>query len=257
MFNEIIKRFIEYFNLSPSAFRAVLFTIAIIILTAILPFFFRMSNVSGKLCMNENEIRKYDSALQCLTNAHSVQNCDMLISSEDTIPACFHTNYQINSLKTNEIDNNNGANNKSSNTRYQYSKRVNLHIEINTADSASLERLRGIGGVLAKRIIKYRNLLGGFYSQNQLLEVYGINNELINKLKNNLSIDTSYIVKFDLYKCEKSVLFKHPYIGKAIAYNILKYRSCYPNNTIQNMIAENILPHDVFEKLRPYLSNFK
>ena len=47
-------------------------------------------------------------------------------------------------------------------------------VEINTADSAELMRLNGIGASFSRRIVKYRNLLGGFISKEQLLEVYGM-----------------------------------------------------------------------------------
>ena len=38
-------------------------------------------------------------------------------------------------------------------------------IEINSADSAELVKLKGIGLSYAKRIMKYRNLLGGYYQK--------------------------------------------------------------------------------------------
>lgn len=47
-------------------------------------------------------------------------------------------------------------------------------VEINTADSAMFEHLRGIGPTLAKRIVAYRSALGGFVSVNQIAEVWGL-----------------------------------------------------------------------------------
>ncbi|MBR4803620.1 MAG: helix-hairpin-helix domain-containing protein, partial [Bacteroidales bacterium] len=46
-------------------------------------------------------------------------------------------------------------------------------IELNTADTSDLKELRGIGSGYAKRIVKYRERLGGFCKPEQLLEVYG------------------------------------------------------------------------------------
>ena len=51
-------------------------------------------------------------------------------------------------------------------------------LEINGADSVELTKLYGIGPAFASRIMKYRNLLGGFYALGQLKEVYGINDSI-------------------------------------------------------------------------------
>ena len=50
-----------------------------------------------------------------------------------------------------------------------------IRIDLNSADSIMLEQLPGIGNKLSKRIVKYRDILGGFYSLEQLHEVYGLN----------------------------------------------------------------------------------
>ncbi|NDF99641.1 MAG: helix-hairpin-helix domain-containing protein, partial [Chitinophagia bacterium] len=51
-------------------------------------------------------------------------------------------------------------------------------MSLNESDSVSLEKLPGIGPVLASRIIRYREKLGGFYHRSQLREVYGIDDSL-------------------------------------------------------------------------------
>lgn len=49
-----------------------------------------------------------------------------------------------------------------------------LLVDINTADSAELQTLPGIGPVYADRIIKYRSEFGPFESVEQLVQVNGI-----------------------------------------------------------------------------------
>ena len=50
-------------------------------------------------------------------------------------------------------------------------------IDINTADTTLLKRVPGIGSSFARRIVKYRDLLGGYYVVEQLQEVYGMDRE--------------------------------------------------------------------------------
>ncbi|HLS37651.1 MAG TPA: helix-hairpin-helix domain-containing protein, partial [Sphingobacterium bovisgrunnientis] len=56
-------------------------------------------------------------------------------------------------------------------------KSIARPISINTADTSELKQLKGIGSVLAARIVKFRDALGGFHSVNQIQEVYGISEE--------------------------------------------------------------------------------
>lgn len=50
-------------------------------------------------------------------------------------------------------------------------------IDLNTADTTLLKRIPGIGSSFARRIVKYRDLLGGYYVVEQLQEVYGMDRE--------------------------------------------------------------------------------
>ena len=50
-------------------------------------------------------------------------------------------------------------------------------IDLNSADTTLLKRVPGIGSSFARRIIKYRDLLGGYYVVEQLQEVYGMDRE--------------------------------------------------------------------------------
>ena len=50
-------------------------------------------------------------------------------------------------------------------------------IDLNSADTTLLKRVPGIGSSFARRIVKYRDLLGGYYVVEQLQEVYGMDRE--------------------------------------------------------------------------------
>lgn len=100
----------------------------------------------------------------------------------------------------------------------------NIIVEINSADSLSLIRIKGVGPAFSSRILKYRKLLGGFKNKNQLLEVYGMDSIRLKKIEHQIKIDTSLIDKIDLNIVEWIDLVSHPYISKEIANNIINHR---------------------------------
>ena len=97
-------------------------------------------------------------------------------------------------------------------------------VELNTADTTILKKVPGIGSAFAKRIISYRNLLGGFYSVTQLSEVYGIDEERYNALVAWFSADPSHISVIDVNNISQDSLNKHPYINYRQAKAIMQLR---------------------------------
>lgn len=55
-----------------------------------------------------------------------------------------------------------------------YQNPVPQKVDLNTADSAALERLPGLGPILSARIVKYRKSIGGFTSVEQIRNVYNL-----------------------------------------------------------------------------------
>ena len=55
-------------------------------------------------------------------------------------------------------------------------------LDLNAADSAALEAMPYIGPVLAARICRFRNALGGFHAVEQLREVWGLKPEAAERL---------------------------------------------------------------------------
>ena len=65
-------------------------------------------------------------------------------------------------------------------------------IDINSADSASLQRLPGIGETMAERIIQYRIENGPFESLEELMKVSGIGEKTFENIRNNICLGESY-----------------------------------------------------------------
>ena len=128
-------------------------------------------------------------------------------------------------------------------------------VDLNNADSALLTLLPGIGPVLATRTLRYRNLLGGFANVEQISEVYGVNKELVERLSDQISIDTSLIRKIHINKATLYELTKHPYLNEQQARGILTYRRLQTRiDNLDDLIKNNILEPETAQKIRPYLS---
>jgi DNA uptake protein ComE-like DNA-binding protein len=128
-------------------------------------------------------------------------------------------------------------------------------IELNSADTTLLKKVPGIGTSFANRIVKYRNLLGGFYSVAQLGEVYGIDEDKYSKLAPWFTADTSLIKMLPVNSLSRDSLRRHPYINSLQAKAIdqlrkqKKHLSGWENLQLLNEFTEQDKIH-----LRPYLS---
>tara|TARA_B100000513_G_scaffold143562_1_gene65919 strand:- start:121 stop:543 length:423 start_codon:yes stop_codon:yes gene_type:complete len=62
-------------------------------------------------------------------------------------------------------------------------------VDLNQASAAEWADLPGIGPVLSRRIVKFRDALGGFASLNQLHHVYGLDSAVIERVKPSLKLE--------------------------------------------------------------------
>jgi len=133
-------------------------------------------------------------------------------------------------------------------------KRDAIAFELNGTDTLQLQGIYGIGPVFANRITRYRDLLGGFYSREQLKEVYGLQEEQYEEIIRHVIIDTSFLRKMNLNTVEREILIRHPYLTAYQADAIMAYRDYKGEWTdIHEIMWNNLLPDSVFERIRPYL----
>lgn len=127
-------------------------------------------------------------------------------------------------------------------------------IDMNSADSSEWEKLPGIGGKTARRIIKYRNRLGGYISKYQLLEIKYFDSSLVSDGRISFVVDSQKIQKIDINSCEIADLYRHPYIGKSYAQLIWGYRKSHYPLTINSLSAIKAIPSEIIVRMTPYLS---
>ena len=97
-------------------------------------------------------------------------------------------------------------------------------VELNSADTISLKKVPGIGSAFSNRIIKYRELLGGYSSVSQLQEVYGIDEEKYTALVVWFEADTAGIRKLAINQLPIQSLVRHPYLNYKQAQVIVNLR---------------------------------
>lgn len=135
-----------------------------------------------------------------------------------------------------------------------YAKPEAVSIELNTADTAEWKKIRGIGTVLASRIVKFRDRMGGFAQKEQLYEVYGLDSLLVQENWNKWLLNVP-AKKILLNTTTEEELGQHPYVGKKIAKVIVNYRSQHgPYKTAKDLEAIVLLDKEKIKKLEPYLS---
>jgi len=126
-------------------------------------------------------------------------------------------------------------------------------VELNTAGREDLERI-GFDDNDAIRIIKYRDGLGGFTSNDQLYQVYGVEAEHIEQAIPFLLIDKKYIRKLNLNTADSVTLSAHIYITDALAAAIVNYRNSTGKfYAIDELYKVRGMYPALLEKLKPYL----
>jgi competence protein ComEA len=127
-------------------------------------------------------------------------------------------------------------------------------VELNSADSAAYTQLKGIGPVIASRIVRYRNMLGGFYHSEQIKEVYGVSDSLYLSLLPYLSVDSLNINQLNINTLDAENLKNHPYINYTTANAIVKYRNQNGEySSLDELDKLYSLDKSVIEKIKPYL----
>ena len=138
--------------------------------------------------------------------------------------------------------------------KYQQKLADDFAIEINRADTEEFMLLKGIGTVLSKRIIDYRNKLGGFVSPRQLSEVYGISPVLLEDITPSLIVDTLNIIPLNVNTASVSRLRNHPYLDFYKARDIVEKRKKTPFKNINEVFELESFSDANYEIIRHYLS---
>lgn len=130
-----------------------------------------------------------------------------------------------------------------------------IELDINLADTSAFKSVRGIGSVLAKRIIKYRDGLGGFVHLYQLNEVFGLDSSALKGLNKFFIAENFVPTKIIINKVTEKELEAHPYISAREAKSILTYRSQHGSySSSDDLLKIKSLNENTVSKISAYLS---
>ena len=127
-------------------------------------------------------------------------------------------------------------------------------LDINLADSLAWIGLKGIGSGFAKRILAYRQRLGGFNAVLQLKEVYGLDSVWVDENKSHLNIGLGVYRTLKINRLAWNE-FRHPYLPYAQVKLFLTYRKQHPYiASFEEVEKIHGLDLAVWIRLKPYLS---
>lgn len=130
-------------------------------------------------------------------------------------------------------------------------------VELNTADEKTLTGINGIGSSLAKRVIRYRDRLGGFYRKEQLKEVWGLDSMMYQDIEKQVKADPARIKKIDINKATLNNLMVFPYLSYKQKNAIIEYRNQHGNYSgLSDLLNIPIIDDGILRKIEPYI-NFR
>ena len=129
-----------------------------------------------------------------------------------------------------------------------------VNIDINKSTMEDWTKLNGIGPGYAKRIVTYRDKLGGFCNVEQVKETFGLPDSTFQKIKTQLSV-SPILKKINVNAATVEELKLHPYLKWNQVNIITNYRAQHGGKIANFEELKKIqgLPADVLEKIKPYL----
>lgn len=96
--------------------------------------------------------------------------------------------------------------------------------DLNLVSADDLKKINGIGEMRSKRIINYRNKIGGFRSDIQLKDVWGLSHEVISEITSKITVKSNLEQpKIDINKASLIELAEIPYFDYELAREIFQF----------------------------------
>ena len=124
-------------------------------------------------------------------------------------------------------------------------------IELNRCDTTQLKKIPGIGSYTARRIVHYRERLGGFIRLKQLREIR-LNEEVLAPW---FTLDSTAVTPLQVNQLPMKQLLAHPYLNYRQSRAIMQYRERHgPLPSIEVMKGWEEFTANELQRVAPYLS---
>lgn len=135
------------------------------------------------------------------------------------------------------------------------SDKSKVSVSLNGGSHEEFERIKGIGSYFSKKIIDYRERLGGYIHKEQLLEIWKVDLIKYQEIEEFIYFSEEPVEKISINTATVETLSYHPYINYKIANSIVKMRAQTGGYKELKEIKRSMLIDEVtFVKIKPYLS---
>ncbi|WP_026915405.1 ComEA family DNA-binding protein [Christiangramia portivictoriae] len=141
--------------------------------------------------------------------------------------------------------------------KFQESKTASKEIaDLNTVSAEDLQVINGIGEKLSARIVKYRSSIGGFVSEEQLQDVYGLSPEVLERITQKFRLINKPEVSLkNINSITEAELAELPYFNSALARKIINYRNINEGiRSFEELTKISGFPSDKIDRIKLYLA---
>ncbi len=134
-----------------------------------------------------------------------------------------------------------------------FSEAVTKH-DLNSATAEELQKINGIGEKLSARIVNYRESIGGFRSELQLQDVYGLSSEVIQRVKQRFEVRESK-EKQNINSIELIPLSELPYFDYELARKVVSFRKSNSGiKSFEELVNIPGFPVEKIDRIKLYLA---
>ncbi len=130
-----------------------------------------------------------------------------------------------------------------------------VKIDLNHCDTSDIKSIPMFGSARAKKVIEYRDQLGGFHSVQQLKEIYILQELESDFLNQYFFVQNNDYQKIKINSISYADLKNHPYFDAYLAKQVIKYREkTGPISSLEELQKATNAYASLIEKMRPYIS---